>query len=173
MAIAAFFGVCALVVSGDRAIGGATGTQHAQIGDWGVDLTARNTAIKPGDDFYHYANGAWLDTFEIPADLSSYGSFTILTLRGEEQIKGIIEEQAKARSDEITVGWKIGELYNEFIDQDALNAKGLTPLDAYLKMIAASKSLDEIAALTGELTRTNGGGPGGGGNTPSRSTSTR
>ncbi len=155
-AFAAVLVVSVLVASGDRAIGESTG--KPQIGGWGVDLTARNTSIKPGDDFYRYANGAWLDTFAIPPDLPSYGSFTILTLRGEEQVKGIIEEQAKAGGAEGTTSWKIGELYNEFVDQKTLDAKGLTPLDAYMKMIAATKSLDEIAALTGELNRTNGGG---------------
>jgi len=157
VAVVAMFGAGALLLSSHRVLADTPVSHHAQIGDFGVDLTARDTAVNPGDDFYRYANGHWLDTYEIPADLPAYGAFTQLALRAEEQIKGIIEEQAKAGGDESSPAWKIGELYREFMDQDALNAKGLKPLDPYLKKIAAARSLDDIAALTGELNRTNGG----------------
>src|SRR6186713_1491634 len=49
-----------------------------QVGSFGVDLTARNTAVKPGDDFFAYTNGSWFDKFQIPADKSSYGAFNRL-----------------------------------------------------------------------------------------------
>jgi predicted metalloendopeptidase len=143
---------------------GASDTKKPELGSWGVDLTARNTDIKPGNDFYHYANGHWLDTFEIPADLSGYGSFTMLSLHGEEQIKDIIEEQPRATGSIETVGQKIAEIYSGYMDQSALDAKGLKPLDPYLKKIAAAKSLDDIAVLMGDLTRMNSGQ--GGSNTP-------
>jgi predicted metalloendopeptidase len=155
-AIAAAFGISALLFSVHTVVSGED--KKPEIQPWGVDLTARNTDIKPGDDFYHYAGGKWLDSFEIPADLPSYGSFTVLTLRGEDQIKAIIEEQPKAKSTIETNGEKIAELYSGFMDQDKLNAQGLAPLDPYLKKVSATKSLDDIAALMGELGRVNGGG---------------
>src|SRR5690349_11266832 len=43
------------------------------FGTFGVDLSTRKTAVKPGDDFFAYMNGQWLDTFPIPADKASYG----------------------------------------------------------------------------------------------------
>ena len=52
----------ALIVS--MAFAGAS--NQPELGTWGVDLTTRDTSVKPGDDFYRYANGKWLDTFEIP-----------------------------------------------------------------------------------------------------------
>ena len=160
VAIAALLGVSALVVSGSIVFGGASETQRPELGAWGVDLTTRNTNVKPGDDFYRYANGQWLDTFEIPADLPAYGSFTGLTLRNEERIKSIIEEQPRAKSSVETTGEKIAELYSGFMDTDALNAKGLSPLDPYLKKIAGAKSHDDIATLMAELARVMGGGAG-------------
>ena len=45
------------------------------LGDFGIDLTNRDEAVKPGDDFFKYANGKWLATFQIPADKARYGSF--------------------------------------------------------------------------------------------------
>jgi predicted metalloendopeptidase len=159
-AIAAAF--AGLLVSGATLLAGAPENKSPELGAWGVDLTARNTDVKPGDDFYRYAGGHWLNTFEIPSDLPSYGSFTVLTLRGEDQIKSIIEEQPKAKGAIETTGEKIAELYSGFMDQESLNAKGLAPLDPYFKKITAAKSYEDIASLMGELARVNGGG----GNSP-------
>ena len=52
--------------------------RKAAIGDFGLDLTAMNPDVRPGNDFYAYANGKWLDSFNIPADRSSYGPFNKL-----------------------------------------------------------------------------------------------
>src|SRR5712675_825021 len=171
-AIAAMFGVAGLFVYGNGAFAGdpatapgsAPATPHTELGAWGVDLTARNMDVKPGDDFFRYANGHWLDTFEIPADLPGYGSFTRLSLRSEEQIKDIIQEQTRATGSIETVGQKIAEIYSDYMDENTLNGKGLAPLDRYVKKVAAAKSLDDIAALMGDLSRVNAGG--GGSNTP-------
>src|SRR5262245_54040364 len=43
------------------------------FGAFGVDLTTRKTTVKPGDNFFAHMNGAWLDSFAIPADKASYG----------------------------------------------------------------------------------------------------
>src|SRR5262252_7835844 len=51
---------------------------HAAIGDFGVDLAAGDHSVRPGDDFFAYANGAWYASFVIPADHASYGPFTSL-----------------------------------------------------------------------------------------------
>ena len=50
----------------------------AAIGDFGLDLSARKTSVKPGDDFFSFANGKWYDTFTIPEDRTSYGIFVVL-----------------------------------------------------------------------------------------------
>ena len=154
--IAAALGVSAVLFSVHSVVSGED--HKPEIQPWGVDLTARNTDVKPGNDFYHYAGGKWLDSFEIPADLPSYGSFTVLTLRGEDQIKAIIEEQPKAKGSIETTGEKIAEMYSGFMDQDASNAKGLAPLDPYFKKVNAAKSYDDIARLMGELRRVGSGG---------------
>ncbi|MGK0266055.1 MAG: putative endopeptidase, partial [Maricaulis sp.] len=62
----------------------------AQIGTWGFDQTGMDLAYAPGDDFFRYANGHWLETTEIPADLSNFGMFTVLALEAEEQVQAII-----------------------------------------------------------------------------------
>ena len=157
-AFATALGVAALLMADSRVFGEASVENKPELGTWGVDLAARSPSVKPGDDFFRYAGGAWLDTFQIPADLPSYGSFTTLFLRSEQQINGIIQEQPRARGAIETNGEKIAELFGGFMDTASLNKKGLSPLDPFMKKIAAAKSHDDIAALMGEFGRVNGGG---------------
>ena len=65
-----------------------------RIGAWGFDLTTMDRAAKPGDDFFRYSNGIWLDTFEIPADRSRYGAFDQLAEAAEKDVHAIIDELA-------------------------------------------------------------------------------
>ena len=60
----------------------------------GLDLANMDASVAPGDDFYHYVNGAWLLNTEIPADKSNYGAFTVLADVAEENLLTIIEEAA-------------------------------------------------------------------------------
>src|SRR5210317_316175 len=57
----------------------------------GIDLQFVKAEISPGDDFYRYVNGLWLDNTEIPADKSNYGGFTVLADEAEENLRSIIE----------------------------------------------------------------------------------
>ena len=75
-----------LLLSGCTRNGGGD-ADSVEFGAWGVDLSARDESVAPGDDFNRYANGRWLDTFEIPTDLSSYGSFIELRLDAEEDVR--------------------------------------------------------------------------------------
>lgn len=68
----------------------------AAIGAWGIDLTSRDTSVQPGDDFFRYVNGHWLDTTEIPADRVTWGTFSILAEKAERDVKAIIDEVSAA-----------------------------------------------------------------------------
>jgi hypothetical protein len=58
---------------------GEAGPVSRQFGAWGFDLNARDLTAKPGDNFYRYANGSYLNRLTIPADRSGYSTATILT----------------------------------------------------------------------------------------------
>ena len=80
----------------------------------------------PGDNFYQYANGNWDRNTPIPADKSNYGMFTVLDDLSQERTRGIIEEAAKDPAS------KIGDAYASFMDEAAVEAKGLAPLKPWL-----------------------------------------
>jgi hypothetical protein len=60
----------------------------------GIDLDAMDTSVKPGDNFFRYMNGTWLDETEIPADKSNYGAPIIVYDESVENVKRIIEESS-------------------------------------------------------------------------------
>jgi putative endopeptidase len=93
---------CTMVslIEAEPAGGSAAATplvEAGAIGPWGFDLAGRNTSVKPGEDFFAYANGGWFDRTEIPADRSSYSMFTRLTDQSELQARAILEEAAAGR----------------------------------------------------------------------------
>ena len=61
----------------------------AAVGEFGLDLASMQTDMRPGNDFYVYANGKWLDGFEFPADRSSYGAFDELADLSESRARGV------------------------------------------------------------------------------------
>ncbi|MEE2692081.1 MAG: M13-type metalloendopeptidase [Pseudomonadota bacterium] len=120
-------------------------TPKAELGSFGVATDDIDESVRPGDDFFEHVNGRWLDTFEIPDEFASYGSFTVLFERSEARVKQIIENAAKARSAAGSIEQKIGDLYSTFIDVDAINAKGLAPVADDLAYIDSLASHEDVA----------------------------
>ncbi len=114
-------------------------------GTWGVDTTQGDPAVRPGDDFARYANGKWLDTFEIPADLPGYVSFTKLRLDAEGDVRAIIEELAAKDSAPGSLEQKVGGYYKTWMDEAAVNAAGAAPLKPHLDKIYAIANRDDLA----------------------------
>jgi predicted metalloendopeptidase len=121
----------------------------AEIGDFGLDLSARKPSVQPGDDFFEYANGTWYDTYSIPDDRSSFGIFTRLDEVSQTRVREIIEQAASSHPGPGTPEQKIGDYYASFMDEAAIEANGLTPVRAELERIAAAKSKKDIATLFG------------------------
>jgi len=107
-------------------------------GTFGVDLAGMDRTVAPGDDFGRYVNGTYLKNLVIPEDQSRYGMFTKLRDLSQERTRGILEAAA-ARKDAKpgTEAQKVGDFYASFMDEAAIEALGLAPLQPYLAHIAA------------------------------------
>ena len=114
-------------------------------GTWGINLANVKADVNPGDDFFAYVNGLWLDTFEIPSDRTRYSSFTLLAEKSEQRVRKIIEELAAAKPDPATLEGKVATIYNAYLDTDAIEAKGLTPAQPYLDRIKAIETREDLA----------------------------
>ena len=125
----------------------------AAIGDFGIDLSAGNSHVKPGDDFFAYANGAWFDSFAIPADHTSYGPFNTLDDLSKKRVRGIVESAAAAHAATGTPEQQIGDFYASFMDTAGIEASGLAPAHADLASIAAANSRESIACSAWRASR--------------------
>ena len=120
----------------------------------GIDMAGMNTSVRPGDDFFAYVNGTWVENADMPADKSRYGLFDILRDESQEAVKAIIEESATGDFPKGSDEQKVGDLYNSFLDWETRNARGTEPLQPELERIAAIASYDDMAAyFAGALTR--------------------
>ena len=119
----------------------------------GIDPSLFSERVSAGDDFYRYANEGWLESTEIPADKSRYGSFTILADETREKVRRLIEGAAERSSEPGTAAQKVGDLYQSAVDLDARNAAGTEPLAALLRKIEQAESKRSLAGVMGELIR--------------------
>jgi predicted metalloendopeptidase len=122
----------------------------AAIGAFGLDLSAGNSAVKPGDDFFAYASGNWYDHFEIPPDRTSFGAFNQLDELSKQRVRELIEQAAASRPASGTAAQKIGDYYAAYMDQAAIETNGLAPAEGDLKRIAAAATKADVAKLFGQ-----------------------
>jgi predicted metalloendopeptidase len=127
----------------------STLVHKAAIGSFGLDLTAGNPAVKPGDDFFSYASGNWYNTFQIPQDRASFGAFNELDELSKQRVREIIEAAAAAHAPAGSPTQKIGDYYAAYMDQAAIEANGLAPVHDDLKLIASAATRTDIARLFG------------------------
>jgi putative endopeptidase len=124
---------------------GAQTPARTKLGTWGVDLTARDLSVKPGEDFQKFASGTWLAKTQIPADKPEVGSFYELFDLSQEQLKELV---TKAPADS-----QYGALYRSMMDEARVEALGITPLRADLAKVAAIKTKTEFARHMGATQR--------------------
>ena len=106
-------------------------------------------SIKPGDDFYRYANGGWLRMAEIPAGQSSYDTRAMLVQKTGQRVRDLVQDAAAAQSVRGSVAQKVGDYYASFMDEDSIEAKGLTPLADDMAMISAITNKASLSAYLG------------------------
>ena len=112
-------------------------------GTWGFDLDGMDRQVAPGASFYQFANGRWLATTKIPEDKSNYGMFTALSDQSDARTKQIILGASGAPG---TESRKIADYYQSFMDEAAIEAKGITPIQPDLARIAAIKNTKDLVA---------------------------
>ncbi|MFQ6370907.1 M13 family metallopeptidase [Shewanella sp. YIC-542] len=151
---------CQSQVSEPQATKTASATAVANALSSGIDFSNFDKSVRPQDDFYSYVNGTWIKNTQIPADRTSSGAFYDLREKSRDDIKAIIEEVAaqqglKAGSDE----QKVADLYRAFMDTQALNKLGITPLQPELAKIDGISNKAQLMAYFGHSQIIGGGTP--------------
>ena len=119
-------------------------TVSPRFGEWGFDMDGRMESVKPGDDFFAYANGTYLEKTEIPADRFRFGNFDALAILSEARVRGILDEAAANPTDGTR---KIGMFYKSYMDEARAEELGAEPLQPMLDKINAAESREDLIAL--------------------------
>ena len=120
----------------------------------GGQVSGMDATVKPGDDFYAYANGGWVKATEIPPDRSRWGVFSVLAEQALRQTRDLLEEATSANAAPGTDVRKAADFYATYLDEAAIDAAGLAPLQPTLGAISAVTSRHQLARLLGEELRT-------------------
>jgi len=144
------------MVAGDLGAltGTAIGNEAAASGlRSGVDLEALDRSLRPQDDFYQFANGGWLDHTEIPDIYSGYTVYHEVRERAEIALQRIIEKAAAEPGPAGSESQQVGDIYRSWMDEDAIEARGIEPVRDLLQEIAAADSAASIGPLLAHLYR--------------------
>jgi predicted metalloendopeptidase len=116
-----------------------------------IDLKNFDLTVKPQDDFYRYANGTWLKNNPIPADQSRWGSFNELNERNQANLRAICDRVAAKPDAATAVEKMVGDFYASGMDEAAVNAAGVKPLQTEFDRIAAIKSSADVLKAIAHL----------------------
>lgn len=127
----------------------------------GIDPASFSSVIKPTDDLFRYVNGPWIDTYRLPDDRSRYGSFDKLAEDAENQVREILEDDGdNADPDKSSASerpaTKSRALYHSFLNTEAIEAAGITPLKADLEAIDNVVDKAELTRVLGRLSAVDG-----------------
>src|ERR1035438_4670646 len=118
-----------------------------------VNLSYMEPKVRPGDDFYQYANGGWIKHTEIPADRGGTSPALPVVDETDKRVADLITEAAKSGAAGGEKSRKIADLYNSYRDGAGIEAKALKPLPPHLAAIAAIHDKRELARSLGETLR--------------------
>ncbi len=116
-----------------------------------VDLKAIDASVSPQDDFYRYASGEWLKTATIPAGVARWGSFDELRERNWENVRALCEAAAAKTSGATASERLVGDFFASGMDEAAINAAGLKPIQPELDRIAAAKTPTDLLLAMAHL----------------------
>src|SRR5438477_1514624 len=124
-----------------------------QYGNWGFDSSGADTSTKPGDDFFRYANGTWIDKTQIPPDKPAYSLRIAMTDRTEQRLHDMMEAlSAKPNDNPVSLEEKVGAFYHSFMNEARVEGLGAKAIEPELNDLKNAKTRDDFAALMGRTT---------------------
>lgn len=124
---------------------------NAQQKHPGINLDLMDKSVKPGDDFFRYVNGKWLDKTEIPSDRVRWGSFDELRQNTDKDALAILKDAASKKLDPKSDEAKAVNIYKTYMDTISRNKLGMKPILATLKKIDKIKSIKDLNAFITEM----------------------
>ena len=128
----------------------ADAAPKAQFGTWGFDMAGARLDANPGDDFFNYANGAWVARTQIPADKAIYSLRAAMTDLTEARLHDMMEQAVANRSADVnTIEAKMGAFYRSFMDAARIEKLGAQPIAPELAALRRANGREQMAGLMG------------------------
>ncbi len=108
-----------------------------------IDKSNMDLAVKPGDNFFLYANGNWIKNNPVPASRTRWGSFDELRLENSERLSSLLKGASHATNPDRTTQI-IGDFYHSGMDSNTIEQKGATPIKPILNEINEAKNVNDI-----------------------------
>src|SRR5438132_6962744 len=124
----------------------ASGAIGDSSGGWGFNAANLDKTCKPCDDFYQFAMGGWMKSNPIPPEFSSWGTFTQLADKNQQNLRQILDAAVSAKAAPGSNEQKIGDFYASCMDTTAIDAAGAKPLEPELAKIAGIKNVADLQA---------------------------
>ncbi len=125
-----------------------SGTPKPKYGPWGVDYASMDKSVKPGDDFFRYAEGTWLKTAPIAPDKARAGYNYDMPDEAEAEVRKLVEDAGPHPAD--AKMRRIADFYGAYMDAPAIEARGTAPLKPWLARIDAVGNTDQLVTLMAE-----------------------
>src|ERR1700721_1097097 len=129
----------------------ASAKPPVDAGYWGFDTANLDKTCKPCDDFYQFAMGGWMKANPIPPEYSTWGSFSQLLDKNQQNLRQILEAAEKQPAAPGSNEQKIGDFYASCMDTTAIDAAGTKPIDAELASIAQMKNEADLQTEAARL----------------------
>ena len=131
----------------------ASSSAADQPNSWGFDTANLDKTCKPCADFYQFAMGGWMKANPIPPEYASWGTFTQLANKNQQNLRQILEEASNAKAPPGSNEQKIGDFYASCMDTSAIDAVGTKPIEPELARILEIKSLADFQTEAERLQR--------------------
>ena len=113
--------------------------------DKAIDIANLDLSVNPGDDFFLYSNGSWIENNPIPDEYSRYGSFNLLRESVADNLKVLLDEAAvSSGSEKGSALQQIGDFYSSGMDTANIEKAGLSGLQDELDLIDDIKTVEDV-----------------------------
>jgi predicted metalloendopeptidase len=132
--------------------GNEAAQEQARGAGMGIELSWMDKSVKPGDDFFSFADGSWLKNTPMPADRSRIGGFFIADQQREKNTRqlfdGILKSKPSSGNDAL-----IANYYKAYLNTDAIDRAGLAPAKADLDAVGKISDKHQLSAAIGSTLR--------------------